>query len=183
LADIFDERARIARELHDGIAQNLVAIGYALDAEIGRSDLTPAARQSLRSIREEITNVNSKVRSEIFNLRSHRDISPHEALLETLAATGIKFTLEGELPDSKSGLELYKVIQELVRNSLTHGAATNATISITPTTITCINNGNSLRGGESSGFGLQGVSERLQEIGWSVATGSTFEHIELVALK
>ena len=37
LADIAAERARIARELHDGIAQNLAAIGYSLDAEIGQN--------------------------------------------------------------------------------------------------------------------------------------------------
>ncbi|MEY2951712.1 MAG: hypothetical protein RL622_789, partial [Actinomycetota bacterium] len=45
-----NERVTLAQELHDGIAQDLVALGFSIDAVIA-SDITAEARSSLRSIR------------------------------------------------------------------------------------------------------------------------------------
>src|ERR1019366_6002537 len=100
LTEISGERARIARELHDGIAQDLAAIGYTLDAEIGRSDTTAQSRKSLRTIREQITFLNGKVRNEIFQRRSARDLQPYEQLEMALESLGVEFTIDGALPAS-----------------------------------------------------------------------------------
>ena len=179
LGDISDERARIARELHDGIAQDLAAIGYALDSEIGRSDVTAAARISLRAIREKVTQLNSTLRKEIFILRSKLSLTPQEALQEFLSELGVLFTITGALQDSDFGLELFKVIQEISRNARLHGAATCIDVMITPTQITIENDGSSHPTNNSEGFGLIGIAERLSNSGWKISPESDFNRIEL----
>ena len=44
------ERSRLARELHDGLAQELSAIGYQLDSLIGDELIIHSARQNLRKV-------------------------------------------------------------------------------------------------------------------------------------
>ncbi len=180
LADLSEERARIARELHDEIAQDLAAIGYALDSEIGRTDVTDGARKSLRLIRDQITSLNSTVRKEIFLLRSPRGMTPHEALEDSLESLGIQVKISGSLPESEPGNELFKVIQEISRNSANHGKASRIQLQIMPTRITFDSDGTKEAAPGVDGFGLQGVKERLQSIGWRMVPNSNFQHIELV---
>ncbi|MEJ0014489.1 MAG: histidine kinase [Actinomycetota bacterium] len=182
MTDIRDERARIARELHDAIAQDLAAIGYALDAEIGRSDTSDQSRKSLRAIREQITLLNVKVRDEIFQLRSERDQTPQEQLEATLNSLGVGFTIEGTLPPSVVGLELFKVIQELARNAQEHGGATHLTIFCFEDRIVVQHDGNSLSPINEGRFGIQGIAERLEHIGWYSNFDHGFTHIELFQL-
>lgn len=182
LVDISGERARIARELHDGIAQDLAAIGYAIDSEIGRSDTTAQSRKSLRSIREQITFLNSKVRNEIFQLRSMRSPEPQEQLETALELLELGFTVDGQLPVSDIGLELFKVIQELARNAKEHGGATQITISSTSTRIIVKHNGENTVTNNERGFGIQGISERLATIGWHSTFHNGFAHIEIAEL-
>lgn len=179
LLDIFSERARIARELHDGIAQELAAIGYALDSEIGRTDVTESARKSLRAIREQITELNSTVRQEIFLLRSKKTQTPHDSLEEAMSSLDLHTAIEGTLPDSGTGMELFKVLLELSRNSLSHGKASNISLRITPTQITFDNDGSASTPVSALGFGLKGVVERLNSVGWKIISDADFKHIEL----
>lgn len=182
LADISAERARIARELHDGIAQDLAAIGYALDSEIGRSDTNINSRKSLREIRQKITELNHKVRAEIYRLRSEIGIDSNASLLALLTSLPIDFTIEGSLPESELGIELFKALQELIRNCIEHGHATHIAIDILPQKIELKNNGESTRAQESeteSGFGLIGIAERLAGINWEIVYHAEFTDVEL----
>ena len=45
------ERSRLARELHDGLAQELASLGYRLDQIIGDSNLDNKNRYFLRELR------------------------------------------------------------------------------------------------------------------------------------
>jgi len=65
------ERARIARELHDGLAQELASLGYRLDQIIGDSNLDNRNRYSLRELRFTLTGVINQIRDEIFELRTN----------------------------------------------------------------------------------------------------------------
>ena len=179
LPDAIEERTRIARELHDGIAQDLAAIGYALDAEIGRSDTTEHSRKSLRGIRAQVTLLNSKVRNEIFQLRSPRTPEPHTQLERSLEFIGISFSLEGQLPTTEVGLELFKIIQELARNAKEHGAATNISITCTPTRVTIKHNGQNDDTKKEGRLGIQGITERLANIGWHAHFENGYSHIEI----
>ena len=66
----FEERERLAREMHDGIAQELVALGYSLDAT--RSQATTLAPQflpALEEVREDLSRVLADLRLRIADLR------------------------------------------------------------------------------------------------------------------
>ena len=68
------EKLAIARELHDGIAQDLVGIGYSLDLLLAEPGLDTFARAQVRRTRLEIDALIAKVRSEILNLRSPTEV-------------------------------------------------------------------------------------------------------------
>ena len=87
-----EERRRLAREIHDGIAQELASLGYAVD------DLTARARREsgrdleepLRELRHEVTRIISELRLSIFDLRSevHADIGLGSALSDYVRSVG-----------------------------------------------------------------------------------------------
>lgn len=183
LADISEERARIARELHDGIAQELAAIGYALDSEIGRSDTSVHSRKSLREIRERLTELNGTVRNEIYILRSARDSEVDEQLIQSLSLMAIDFTVNGSLPNSELGIELLKSLQELARNAVEHGKASHLAIEIDESSISFSNNGTQSSSTTRPGFGALGVVERLDSIGWEIIYEAGFSHMQLRKVK
>ena len=51
------ERLAIARELHDGIAQDLVGIGYSLDLLLADPESSQESRSQLRRARLEVDDV------------------------------------------------------------------------------------------------------------------------------
>ena len=179
MADSAEERVRIARELHDGIAQELAAIGYALDNEIGRTDTTMESRRALRAIREEITHLNAKVRAEIFQLRTAREAQPQEKLEVALGTLNLDFTILGRLPEDPTGVELFKILVELARNASDHGEATTLEIDITDKSISLENDGLTTHPVQDYRYGLLGIAERLQSIGWEMTLQSGFSHIEI----
>ena len=61
---------QIARQIHDGIAQDLVALGYSLDLSLAAPELPITTRAELRTLRFEVTELIEKVRREILNLRN-----------------------------------------------------------------------------------------------------------------
>jgi len=173
LPDIDEERLRIARDLHDGIAQDLVALGYVLDAAIGRSSTSEESRSDLRSIREEMTRINSLVRSEIFLLRSNISIDLNSQLKEVLSKVVLNYHVVGELPPGDIGTELIKVLRELSLNARDHAHATTVRIRITPQDILMIHDGDMSPETETEsdnvkndvGLGLIGIRERLSAHG------------------
>lgn len=67
-----EERTRLAKEMHDGIAQDLAYLGYEVDAvvtSVERSDLDTAV-QRLRELRRGMTRLASDLRLSISDLRS-----------------------------------------------------------------------------------------------------------------
>ena len=78
------ERVRIAQELHDGIAQDLVGIGYSLDLLLSDASLSNNARTEIRATRFAVDELMSTVRAEILNLRE-RNNAPLHARLQIIA--------------------------------------------------------------------------------------------------
>ncbi len=64
------ERERLAREMHDGIAQDLSALGIVVDAASRRARSHPEATQALAMVRSELTRTISDIRLSIADLRS-----------------------------------------------------------------------------------------------------------------
>jgi signal transduction histidine kinase len=66
----YEERERLAREMHDGIAQELVAIGYSIDVLRRQAKAeAPGLSTSLNALREDLSGVLVDLRLRISDLR------------------------------------------------------------------------------------------------------------------
>ena len=142
------ERVTLAQELHDGIAQDLVALGFSIDAVISRSqDLS--LKSSLRQLRFTVSELIDKVRLEIHTLRSGS---------ESVAS----------ITDTDITYELQRVFLELIRNVQEHSQAATLTVSVS-------DNGNGGAHTHEGSFGLLGVQERMTKLNGETHIDSTSE--------
>ena len=151
-----NERVRLAQDLHDGIAQDLVGLGYRIDALIAAIGTPNDIRSELRTLRFAMSDLVEKVRGEIFELRTNSanliSHSPFESAL---------------------GYELEKIFSELLRNVETHSKATELQISVHDNGI-----GGALE--KYGHHGLTGVRERVQNLNGVLAMESNSEGTKVV---
>jgi signal transduction histidine kinase len=164
------QRLAIARDLHDGIAQDLVAVGYLLDSIIGRAALDQTIRSDLRQVREVLSSLTSRVRDEIFNLRAGvTELDLHQliqALTQLFDASGIELEIQAE-SDLLFEEGLVKAILELARNAREHSGASRFALTYIDGAIDISDNGSGAIDFESSRFGIRGVFERLDALGYT----------------
>jgi len=177
------ERLRISRDLHDGLAQEIAAIGYQLDALIGRNDLAPALRPHLRSIRTQVSELSMSARDEIYQLRKASPVSDLQQLtreLTEIASTYSKsYQLVGALPTLHTEVFL-AVLAELFRNFCRHESDELCTITLTENEITLAPVQTKSLSFSSERLGLRGAQERLAKISWEfLLTGSTVSIIPI----
>jgi signal transduction histidine kinase len=171
------ERSRLARELHDGLAQDLSAIGYRLDSLIGDVTITQAVRQNLRKLRFTVSGVTDQVRNEIHNLRNESEKSLAK-VLETqlsnvLLDTQLDLEIIGQCEISREKhYEVSRCLRELTINSMNHSGCTKISIKLTDASITYTDNGIFTQEDQvnpkPNSYGLLGVSERLAKINASL---------------
>jgi len=164
------DRSRLARELHDGLAQELAAIGYKLDSVIGKENLEQTARNDLRKLRSTITALIEQVRNEIYELRSNSNRSFAEAIrsqLETLlSGNDISYRLQGDSEINQDHqYQLIRCIRELILNSISHSNCKNVEITLSSESIIYSDDGVFEESNNQTRFGLIGMSERLAAIG------------------
>lgn len=166
------ERIRIAQELHDGIAQDLVALSYSLDLLLAQSETPSTTRVELRTLIFSVSSMIEKVRTDIYELRS-----------EPIAA--FENSLRAVLSDLRSSIELHidqtdcivnhdvereilAISIELLRNAVKHSGASVIEISIqksdTGYTYLYKDNGKGIDPLQSLGYGLRGIQERCSSI-------------------
>ena len=160
------ERTRLARELHDGLAQELAAFGYRLDAVIGDDNIGSKNRSTLRELRLSLSAIINQVRDEIYELRNGSLKSFNQQLLDQiqtlLANTDITYEITGEISIEPSRkFELLRAIRELVLNAKRHSNCKTIKISLSPSAITIVDDGDGGVLDKENSFGLTGVSERL----------------------
>ncbi|MEZ5361427.1 MAG: PAS domain-containing protein [Bryobacterales bacterium] len=175
-----DERRRIARELHDGVNQDVAALAVELGMLAKDSSVT------IEQIREHIQELGA--RAQLISDQV-RDVSHqlHPATLETLglsdALRSFAHTI-GKLPgvrvetsidESPSELSLrgatclYRIAQEAVQNAIKHGHAELIHISLsvdkTRVRLTVADNGQGFDQPQTAdGIGLVGMRERAQMV-------------------
>ncbi|HEX8004378.1 MAG TPA: GAF domain-containing sensor histidine kinase [Mycobacteriales bacterium] len=174
-----EERQRVAREIHDGIAQELVYVGYELDA-LG-SDLDakrPTSRDSVRRVREHVTRIISELRLSIFTLRTAPEPGGLGAALgeyvrSVASAAGIAVHLSlsedaTRLP-ADAEAELLRIAQEAVSNARKHAGARNlwVTLHVDPPRayLRVEDDGTGIDGAGRRGFGLDIMRERAERLG------------------
>lgn len=176
------ERIRIAQELHDGIAQDLVGIAYSLDLALSNESLTGHARADIRSARFAVDELISRVRSEIMNLRKGASTPLHDRLRQLTAdiCAGYELTLALEdLPATAlQSDEIFAITREILRNVITHSRATHIGINLYSVNnricLEVIDNGIGGASVQDGHYGLPGLIERVHSLGGSI----TIESIE-----
>ena len=177
------ERTRLARELHDGLAQELASLGYRLDQIIGSNNLDNINRTPLRQIRFSISGLINQVRDEIFELRSNESKSfkaqLDQQLSTILSLSDITYEIHGEIEvKSNQRFELMRAVRELIFNAMRHADCSVIQIRLTSNQIEIEDNGVGGVIEKQNSYGLLGVRERLAEIGALIeiksgSTGST----------
>jgi signal transduction histidine kinase len=175
------ERIKIAQELHDGIAQDLVGLSYSLDLLLGAPDTPSATRIELRTILFKVSTLIESVRAEIFNLRAQELISFEHSLrsllLELNSSIELKIMREGCVLPGHTEEELLAISRELLRNSVKHSGASVIEISISKSEndiqYTYRDNGKGMNNTKSVGFGIRGIQERCSSIDGTLTMSST----------
>ena len=139
---VLEERARIARDLHDGFIQSLAGIDLRAEACRKMIDRDPARLpHELEELQQMVERGYREVRHYLNVLRSaSREAHDLHATLEQVAAEfsireRLRVTLE--LPSDQSALppstayELTQIVREALRNAVRHGGAKDATVKLT----------------------------------------------------
>jgi len=186
LAAIRGERERIAREMHDSLAQVLGVTQLRLRALSSRGDIeeSEAVTAELDELAEICTEAYRDVREAILGLRE--STRTDRGLLESLAAfleqyeqrCGILTMLETDLEEElvllpQSEIQVIRVIQEALTNVRKHSGATRATVRITEAqgwvTFVVEDDGGGFdlarARARREAFGLESMRERLALIG------------------
>jgi signal transduction histidine kinase len=166
-------RLDLARELHDGIAQDLVALGYELDLLLARSDSSVQSRKEIRGLRFRVDEMISKVRREMYELRDLRIESVQDYLskiAQQLCGSALtKVDIEEFFINEVIGDNVKVIATELLRNSVTHARASEIELHLSQIEnhiyLEVRDNGIGGVTMESSRLGLIGIQERVEGFG------------------
>jgi signal transduction histidine kinase len=174
-----EERRRLAREIHDGIAQELASLGYVVDDLAARARYIPDLEVDLKALRGELTRVITELRLSIFDLRSdvQTTIGLGTALSDYVRQVGVgsDFTVHLVLDEAPNRLpvdaetELLRIAQEAITNARKHANAENlwVTCSVNPprATLRIEDDGGGLGKPRTDSFGLEVMRERAERVG------------------
>ena len=166
-------RLDLARKIHDGIAQDLVALGYELDLLLASADLPQKSRLEIRGMRFRVDEIITKVRNEMYELRDRKVESVQEFLSKTAhelcGSTLTSIRLEEFLIAEEIAPSVKAIATELLRNSVSHSRASEIELHLSRLEnhiyLEVRDNG---KGGvtmDSSRLGLLGIQERVENFG------------------
>lgn len=180
-----EERARVARELHDGIGQSLAIISNRVNRCLASdADLSQIAEQ-LQEISEGVSAAINEVREVAYGLRPYELDrlglkNAVESMIESIGdSSSIEITtmlddVSGRLSEAAE-TSIYRVIQEGLHNVLAHSNATKARVSIEASdaalAVVIEDNGTGIDeslNGSRTGYGLSGIEERARMLGGKV---------------
>ena len=133
-----EERNRIAREMHDGVAQEIVGLGYIVDEIESISD-HEQTRELVSELRTEITRLVSEIRFSIFDLRhqvtdGHLSSSLADYARQVGESTGLRVHLSlaesGPPLPPRAATEVLRVAQEAIGNVRKHACAHNLWVAL-----------------------------------------------------
>lgn len=180
-----EERRRIAREIHDGLGQELAAAKMILDGILSK-DSSPTMRQAAADSSMLVDRAIKQVRtiSHLLHPPLLDEVGLVSALrwyLEGLSErSGIEIHLEVDPPDLgrlKADLEtaIFRIIQEALTNMFRHSGARNGRVSLTEregnVMVTVRDDGKGIEEQivqfhpDSVGVGIGGMKQRVTELG------------------
>jgi len=183
-----EERLRIARDLHDGVAHAMATINVQAAAAAHVIDRQPAAaKQALAAIAQASGTVLDELNAMLRVLRAAGESAERapapglddlDALLEPVRVDGRTARLEvhGDLSavPSTVATAAYRIVQESVTNLLKHSSARTATVAVTATDgvlrVAVTDDGGPVPP-PPLGNGLRGMHERATATGGTLTAG------------
>lgn len=133
-----EERNRLAREMHDGVAQEIAALGYLID-EISSVTREPETLVAAAALRGEVSRVVGELRYSIFDLRHDvMDQRLSSALAECVRRISagsdlrvhLTFDEQGPPLPRRTEVEVLRVAQEAINNVRKHARAINMWVTL-----------------------------------------------------
>lgn len=187
------ERARVARDLHDGVCNDLLGIGMQLSAMGPDSPEREEVLSMLEGLRSEVRTISHDMMPPQFNLSDIEEVMEmYTERFRSQTSAGIEFnaSLEGsrtwqQVPE-RIAYEVYRIFQEQMGNIIRHSGATRieAALKLSDTVLSLIisNDGRAFNPAPSrEGIGLTVMSERAKAIG-AVISGSASGEIQVFRL-
>jgi signal transduction histidine kinase len=200
---IAEERARIARELHDSVDKSLHGIALAaasLAAQHGSAD-PQSSRQRLRELAGLARYTISETRCVIYDLRDDNVRAPLGSVVRNVAtvwgrSTGVAVSL-AVAPDADAGneyrREIVAILREALRNVEMHAHSTRVRVSLRRgerLLLTVTDNGHGFpfpadpRELQDAGhYGLIGMTERARKLGGTLVIRSRPGHGTRIAVQ
>ncbi|MEV6818931.1 histidine kinase [Nocardiopsis dassonvillei] len=194
-AAIAEERARIARELHDVVAHNVSVMVVQADGAAFAIDSDPArAKGALETISETGRTALAEMRGVLGVLRdgeADEEYAPQpgverlEQLFARVRSAGlpVEYTVEGPVRPLTTGVDLavYRVVQESLTNTLKHAGPGASRVRVRlrygddTLEVRVLDDGRGTAASEAArpgrGHGLIGMRERVSVYGGSVRAG------------
>ncbi|MGN2636710.1 sensor histidine kinase [Nocardia takedensis] len=184
---ILEEKARIARDLHDVVAHHMsLVVVQAQTAPYRVAEVSPAARAEFDSIGATAREALNEIRGMLGILRSDGQLpehAPQPAAADTLAlfegarraGVAIDWTVHGDLhavPET-TGLALYRIAQESLSNAARHAPGAPVRVEITRSAelhmaVTNSAAAQPIRAIGNGGHGIAGMQARALAVGGRV---------------
>lgn len=185
------ERSRIARDLHDGVLQDLAAVVQRLEATCIEQEAHSDGRAHSIDLHNEIDTLRhtaSKLRQAVYDLRS--DITPPflrsveslvEVNLQRAPECNVRLEVHDDFPREvpvEVGSEMLRIVQEALTNARRHSRARNVRVSLTAEDADSLvaevsddGRGFDLTSSKG-GLGIEGMRERTTLLGGDLAVYS-----------
>lgn len=180
---VLQERERLARVLHDQIAQTIFYSGVQVNAAREAAADLPQVAERLEEVRMSLREIDENIRQAIFNLRE--DGAPDDNLQarfrsylrRTFNGTAIAWQLNYADDSPDFGLaeqvHMFGILQEAITNIIKHAAASAVLVQVSGRsddvawTLVVTDNGRGFTAGTTGAnkFGLELMKSRADEIG------------------
>lgn len=205
---VVQERNRLARELHDAVAQKLFSLRLTAQAAAALAPRDPSRTVSeLAQVERLAGEALAELRSVIFELRPAdltgdglvASLRKHIEVLDRVYGASVKLSLEGPEPKLSSDCEtgLFRIVQEGLYNALRHADATTITVTLSAppgedwVTLEISDNGSGFDpsaqppspGNGRDGLGLASMRERAIAAGGTLTITSTPENGTVVRVE
>ncbi|HEX2341124.1 MAG TPA: GAF domain-containing sensor histidine kinase [Vicinamibacterales bacterium] len=175
-----DERSRIARDLHDTLAQGFTAVALHIEAGLSRLErrdrAAPALRKALDAARQSLDEARRSIRTLRASSLENRTLPEALAALsrEFTADTGVRVRLDisdvGPIPGDVES-EVFRIAGEALTNIRKHANARDASVRLERVRgrlrliVSDTGTGFRVRGAHRRGFGLAGIEDRAHLVG------------------
>ena len=174
-----NERTRMARELHDGVCNDLAAIRLRLGEEAPASP----ALGLLDTCRDQVRRISHELMPPEFTYATIDEVLRYYVFKLNKAQSACRCTYESRpagadwqtVADATS-LEMYRIVQEAAGNAIRHSGATDIRVSLTRTAegieLSVADNGKA-RASQGSGIGTRTMRQRAAAVGGRLAVDHT----------